>query len=211
MESADLEKVAEMKLQLLLLKLRDDPKLFIYNFCYTYDPQDKDNPIKKFPRKEYIDKLIDYYLRERLILICKSRQMMLTWLIVLLNLWDAMFHVGRQIFFVSKKEEDANSIVRRAEFVFEHLPPFLKIKKISKYCYLGFPQMLSEIRGVSQNADALRTYTASVVFFDEMAFQPYAREAYQAIRPTIESGGKFIGVSTPNGKNFFYNLLFDLE
>jgi phage FluMu gp28-like protein len=207
----NLQEVAITKLQLLLVKLRDDPKLFLYNFCYTFDPQDKNEPIKKFPHKAYMDKIIDFLLKERLVLICKSRQMMLTWLIVLFNLWDAMFHVGRQIFFVSKKEDDANHLVRRAEFAFEHLPPYLRIKKISKYCYLGFPQMYSEIHGMSQNADALRMYTASTVFFDEMAFQPYARDAYQAIRPTIEAGGKFIGVSTPNGKNFFYNLLFDLE
>ncbi len=91
------------------------------------------------------------------------------------------------------------------------MPEYIKVPMARKYCYMRFDGTDSIIHAVSQDSDALRSSTASAIFSDEMAFQPYARKSYQGARPTIEGGGKFTGISTPNGKNFFYNLIFDLE
>jgi hypothetical protein len=42
-----------------------------------------------------------------------------------------------------------------------------------------------------------------------MAFQPEARAAWTAARPTISSKGRFTGVSTAEHGSFFEELVFD--
>jgi phage FluMu gp28-like protein len=195
--------------------------LFFYleNFVYTQDEHDMVQPIKRLPmHKQYLRELAQYFLDEPLLLIEKSRQMMVTWLMIACNLWDAQFHLGRRIFFQSKKENDANHLVDRAKMIYDNYPPHYKavieqlypMREPRAYLRMEFGKSQSIIQGTPQGADVIRQYTASRVFSDEMAFQEKAEEAYIAAKPTIVGGGKFVGVSTPNFKNFFYLLAKDL-
>ena len=194
-------------------------KDFVFRYTYTLDPHDQDEPIKKFPYKKYCEGLIDIWLRESLILIVKSRQMMVSWLFVSLCLWLARFHKGQYIFFVSKKEDDAGfstplSLLSRAFFIYTHLPTEFRTayKKSGTPSMLNFIDENSIIHGVSQDSDALRQYTASCILSDEMAFQERSEQVFAAAKPTIDGGGKFTGISTPNGKrNLFYNLVHDIR
>lgn len=196
-----------------------DPNNFIFKYCYTLDPHDKENPIKLMPNKEYLRYLVQSWLAEDLVLLVKSRQMMATWLFVALHLWEAMTKQGRVIFFVSKKEADAGfdsplSLLSRAWFIYERLPEELKSygHKTLSPPKIVFPRLNSVIHGMSQDSDGLRTYTASNIFADELAFQERSEESYAAMKPTIDGGGKFVGVSTPNGKrNLFYKLVHDVQ
>jgi len=151
------------------------------------------------------------------LLVEKSRQMLVTWVMIACHLWDAQFHQGRRIFFQSKKENDANALVDRAKHIYDSYPPHIKpiiealypANKPMAYLKLEFGKNKSIIQGTPQGADVIRQYTASRIFSDEMAFQEKAEEAYIAAKPTIVGGGSFVGVSTPNFKNFFYLLAKD--
>lgn len=140
--------------------------------------------------------------------------MLVTWLFVACHLWDSMFHDGRRIFFQSKKEKDANANVDRAKLIYQHLPEQMRMKHKAKepmaYLKLEFPKQNSLIEGTPQGDSVLRQYTASRIFSDEMAFQEQAEEAFIAAKPTVTGGGSFIGVSSPNFKNFFYLAKSDL-
>jgi len=149
-------------------------------------------------------------MKEPLVLIPKSRQMMITWLIIALYLWDVQFHEGRHVFVQSKKEEDANSLIERAKFIYDHEPAFLKRHEMnSVYCVLEFPAINSRMKGIPEGPDQIRMYTASGIFMDEMAFQDSAEKAFQAAKPTIDGGGRFTGVSSAN-PSFFQTLVEDL-
>jgi hypothetical protein len=195
--------------------------LFYYleNMVYTQDEHDANAPFKPLPmHKRYLQELAQHFLDERLLLIEKSRQMMVTWLMVACHLWDAQFHNGRRIFFQSKKELDADNLVHRAKIIYDNYPePYKSIiynkypaNKPMSYLKLDFGKQQSIIQGTAQGSDVLRQYTASRIFSDELAFQERAEEAYIAAKPTITGGGAFVGVSTPNFKNFFYLLKSDL-
>lgn len=180
---------------------------FLDTFVYTLDEHDKLAPIKKLPmEKEYLRDLAELFLTEQLLLIEKSRQMLVTWMMCACHLWDVTFSQGRRIFFQSKKEADANANVDRAKFIFNNLPDQVKIRTIynDSYLKLEFPKQNSIIQGTPQGAAVLRQYTASRIFSDEMAFQEQAEEAFIAAKPTLVGGGSFIGVSSPNFKEFFY-------
>ncbi|MGD9552132.1 MAG: terminase family protein [Candidatus Caldatribacteriota bacterium] len=200
------------KLKLLEEKVKREalynPLFFIQNYVITIDEHDINNPFKRFPDKEYLWNIVKIWNSHDLILIAKSRQMMVSWLMVALHVWLAI-RPGARIFFVSKKEADADALKERAHFIVKNLPDFLRPEFNNKYCKLYFPALNSEINAVSQDSDALRQYTATAILFDEMAFADEARAIYTAAKPTIVGGGKFTGISTPNGKNFFYELAYD--
>jgi len=203
----------------------DEPYYFLTNWAYTLDVHDRENPVKLFPKKKYIENLVEIWLKEPLLLIPKSRQMMVSWLFTSLYLWDTQFHRGRLTFFQSKKEEDADDLVKRAKFVWDHEPKFLKtyyedgrFKELKcnpqnqgqhTYCRMAFPDIHSEIRGIAQGGEIIRMHTASGILEDEMAFQPEAKAAYTAAKPTISSKGRFTGVSTAEDATFFEEMVFD--
>ena len=193
---------------------KNDLLYFLTEYVYTLDEHDSKNPVKKLPmNKQYLRDLAQLFLTERLLLIEKSRQMMVTWFMCAAHLWDCMFHNGRRIAFQSKKEQDANNLVERAKFIYDHIPAFLKQLEQKadpySYCKLSFGKLNSIIMGIPQGAAQLRQYTFSRVFSDEMAFQEEKEEAFIAAKPTITGGGSFIGVSSPNFKEFFYLLKSD--
>lgn len=211
-----------------------DPYEFIFKHTYTLDPHDAINPVKNMPDTPYIREMIGIWLESDNLLVVKSRQMKITWLLVALNLWLAMTQNGQYIFFISKKEDDAGyssqlSLLSRAKFIYDKLPKAMQIgfKKSAAPSMLMFPGNNSTIHGVSQDSDATRQYTASSIMFDEMAFMEHAEACYSSIKPTIDGPRqrlavmaadsertlvlpKFTGVSTPNGKrNLFAALVHD--
>ena len=105
----------EEKVQLSQRAAQDNSKLvkndlmtFLTDYTFTLDEHDKINPIKKLPMdKEYIKDMATLFLNERLLIIEKSRQMLVTWIGMAYCLWMAMFHPGQRIAVQSKKEGDA--------------------------------------------------------------------------------------------------------
>jgi hypothetical protein len=198
---------------------------WLTHWARTLDSHDSENILKPFPDKEYLKLFTDLWLKEPLILIPKSRQMMLSWVVVGSYLWDTRFKKGRLNFFQSKREEDADDLVRRAKHIWDNEPKFLKRyrdfsgfhelrcnpqnKGNHTYCRLAFPDTYSEIRGIPQGGDIIRMHTASGIFSDEMAFQPEAQSAYTAAKPTLSANGRWTGVSTAEDDSFFQAMCFD--
>lgn len=198
-----------------LVGMRKHPWPFMRECMLTLDQADRINPIKRFPcdKLPYLKPMLDVWMVEPLVIVRKSRRMKISWAAIGFNLWDAMFHIGRRIFFVSDKEDKSDELVRRAEFVYKHIPegiiPALPEAKYT-YCKLAFPSINSEILGVAQGADQLRQETASRIFADEFAFWERARETYGAMRPTIEGGGQILIVST-SAPGFMRSLVEDRD
>lgn len=189
-----------------------DPWEFLTKAVYTLD-QIK-GEIRQFPHDDYLEVVTRAWERSRLLLIPKSRRMLITWTMVALHYWLARFRPGTTVAFVSRKEgrsesEGSAELVARARFIHEHLPPEVeKIEYEYKFCRLSFPSIHSEILGIGQGPDQLRQLTLTAIFADEMSFWETARDAYIASRPTIEGGGRFTGVSSA-GPGFFEQLVND--
>lgn len=127
----------------------------------------------------------------------------------------ATFFSHRLIFFQSKKDDDAAAMIDRAKHVYENLPWWLKEAAPLKRPLHKLPYNKimfangSLIWGIPQGQDVVRQHTASGILGDEFAFQNQAEEAWTAMKPTVDGGGQVILVSTANGKNFFYRVVFD--
>jgi phage FluMu gp28-like protein len=197
-----------------------DPLYFLGEFVYTCDPHSEPTT-QKFPiqTKPYLKYLAEKWMDEPLLLVAKSRQMLITWLFIALYVWDSIMHQGRYTFFQSKKEDDSGnlkiplSLLSRAKFIIDNLPPLVKpLYQVSQTpCIIYFPTTTSTIHAISQDSDAVRQYTATGILADELAFQENAEEAFRAVIPTLAGKGRFTGISSSNGKNFFYRLYSDKE
>lgn len=163
------------------------------------------DPVRPFVLNEYMPPLIRAWEEEPLMVIQKSRDVMATWLIVALYTWDSMFHKGRQNIFQSKTANDTNELVKRARGIYENHPKFLKdiVKATyglggSKSGELKFPGIDSEILGFPQGPDVIRQYHPTGIFQDEAAYQEKAKDAFTAIKPAIQNGGRYTGISSAN-------------
>lgn len=222
-----LKKLSESKeLQALeWYRCKNDPFYWMITWAKTLDTHDPEDPKKTFPDKEYIKRLVDLWLASVVMCVPKSRQMMVSWIFVALNLWDVQFHKARLSLFQSKKADDANDLVRRAKTIWDNEPDFLK-KYYDKseviplvvnpqngggavYNLMTFPQIDSEIRGIPEGGEQIRSQTASSVLSDEMAFQPEAKSAFIAAKPSISSKGRFTMISTPEDNTFFQDAVQD--
>lgn len=161
----------------------------------------------------YLEAMTDLWVEERLLLVVKSRRMLMTWLFVALHVWYACFRPLTKVAFCARKQglnesEGSAELVWRARFIAEHLPLSVRPVIDYKFLRLSFPQYGSEIIGVGEGPDQLRQQTLSAIFADEFGFWERPYDTYIAARPTIEGGGRFTGVSTP-APGFFKQLVMD--
>jgi len=197
-------------------KAEEDPYFFLTKFCYTMDEhwqhKGKETPYNLFPKKQYIQDICDIFQTEDLIAIEKTRQMMASWIVCGLGLWDTMFKEGRRTFLMSKKEKDANALVERCKLMYSKLPESMQKKyprDPEKYLEMKWSKRGSILQGLAQGPDQVRSYTSSLVIMDEASFQEKAEKAFEALQPSIQGGGKVMLISTPNGREFFYRTITD--
>jgi hypothetical protein len=195
------------------IRYKNDKWAFLTECCFTKDEVNIKEPIKLMPDKEYLQLYAMLWDKYPLLAVPKTRRMTLSWTTICLYLHDTIFNRVRNNAFVSKKEDDANDLVLRAKFVFDHIPEDKIPKEMlpkysSKFNTLDFPEIDSKIRGYPQGADQLRQFTFSGIFGDESAFWEQAEEFYSATFPTIDGGGRMTLVSSP-APGFFKRLCFD--
>lgn len=187
---------------------------FATRCVFTKNEVDASNPIARFPAHfDYLKIYHKIWETEPFLAIPKSRRMFMSWDNLVLHLWDAMWHSGRNIAFVSKKEDDADELLSKCEFILKNIhrtgfPQELIPKWKRTFCELSFPEMDSRIGAYPQGADQLRMHTFSRIMADEAAFWDKAKEMYSGAIPTLEGGGKMTMISSP-APGFFKDLVFD--
>ena len=202
---ADKKRVAQHARELEWTRICQDPWYFISNFCWTLDEHDTANPYKKLPNKEYVRLSVEVWFENERLLVPKSRQIMISWMMVLCHLWLGITRRGQLIFFQSKKEEDADKLIDRAWGVYQRLPEWVRkrVPAVHSKCNLKFPGIDSKIQGIPEGEDQIRSNTASAIFSDESAFQPEFLSAFAAAMPAVEGGGRFTAASSAKLSPFF--------
>lgn len=180
---------------------------------------------KRFPveRLPYIWLLGQLYLHQKLLIILKSRQLMVTWLCCALDLWQAMFKPGRFIPITAYKEEDAADIVDRIELIYRGqegqeekapgLPEWMQsrspCKRLKEPHQLEFLKMGSLIRALAEGSDQGRGKTISRWRNEESRTQSSLQASTQAVLPTLkEGGGQAVFISSA-GAGYFQLLVED--
>jgi hypothetical protein len=209
------KELAELAVLEAFEQYQKNPWFFLIDCCWTKDEADK-GLVKRFPKKEYLQYIVQVWQEENLIAVPKSRRMLMTWLFICLHLWAAMFRPNAAIFVQSKKQEDSEFLLGedRLMFVYKHLPPEYPWPRLEKttagksgkgFSFLRFSNG-SYMAAVGQGPDQLRQYTASFVYLTEIAFWEWAEETFASLKPTIQGGGK-ITIDSSAGPGFFERLV----
>lgn len=184
-----------------------------YDFDTYFDALPTTRSFTVFP---YMEPIIKTWLREKIVCIDKSRDMMITWLIVTLYMWDTLFHKNRENIFQSDDASKACELVRRGFFIWNNQPAFLRDVHPAEFAIgqsksgiLQVPSLASKILGFPQGPEQIRMYHPSGIFQDEAAFQIQAEAAFTACKPAIQAGGRFTAVSSAN-PGWFYRVCKDI-
>ncbi|MFC1562851.1 hypothetical protein ACFL4Z_02230 [candidate division KSB1 bacterium] len=180
-------------------RCHDDPWFFMTEFVYTLERKEG---LKKFPDYPYLKDFVTLIQDERLLIVLKSRQMLITWTVMAFIVWDCILFGSSDVLVISKREAEAKELIQRAKFIYNNLPETLKITiGYDNKNMLEFNHRKSRIISLPSSPDIGRSYAPKRIFWDEMAFTPFDEEVFQSLQPALDGGGSFIGVSSSNGMN----------
>jgi len=190
--------------QTLLTLSRDLPSFILdTGFFKTKDEHRSDGKFA-IPDFEYCRVVLTTVATERLIVIPKSRQVLITWLMACYAVAAALTRKNQLIIYQTKREEDALSFMGRVYFLYDHLPAWLRTirprllpPKENKY-KLELPAQHSKIWGIPSGADIIRSNTVSIFISDETNFQPEAKASLRAAGPSLGQTGQGIWISSAN-------------
>ena len=160
-----------------LARCIEEPWYWAVNYVYTIRKDeftvDARPEVLRFPPLEHLRFLFHRCFTEPYLAVDKSRQMTLSWLMMLYLLYIAQFGKHEEIIIQTKKETDADALVKRAEFMVKGQRPWMRPDYTSAFCRLSFPQMNCSMRGLPSGAgagDQIRSANPSRYFLDEGGF-----------------------------------------
>jgi hypothetical protein len=192
---------------------KKDPLFWVNMFCSTYNPRKTPSNIP-FITYEYEDKLIieliDRIKNQKDLLIDKSRDMGVTWCVLLAFTWYWQFGGEGQDFLVGSRKEqyidvmgNMDTLIEKVRFLIKNQPTWMipqgfDWKTHSNYMKIINPATKSTITGEATNNNFSRGGRRRAIFFDEFAFWECDQAAWRA---SADSTNCRIVVSTPCGFN----------
>jgi len=194
---------------------KTDIAYFASKFVYINDPQTYET--FKFEPWDFQPELFKFWDDNNKTIILKGRQLGISWCASIYTLHRILFYNNANVLMISKREDEAQNLIKKVKFIYDRLPDWMRNERPAAGRDGGNKKELELIKKVNDEVlhtakvtalpatkDAGRSETASIVIADEWAFHKYAEDNWTAISPTIDSGGKFIGISTANGLGNFY-------
>lgn len=197
------------QLQAVLMELcRKDPIYWFNTFCWTFDPRsDKPHiPFNLYPFQEWcIKDWYDCIEEQKDFGVEKSRDMGVTWMVMLLIHYCFLFRDGWNFLVGSRKEDyvdtasiDPSTLFGKVLYNHSRLPRWMKPKTRRKTLEFCNESNGNLITGESSNPSFGRGARQRGILMDELAFWECADAAYGGASATTNCR---IVVSTPYGEN----------
>jgi phage terminase large subunit len=202
------------KLQAIAVEIcRQDILAWVNLFVSTYDPRKSPSvvPFITYPYEdELILELVDRIKNQKDILVDKSRDMGVTWCVLLVFTWYWQFHGEGFDFLVGSRKEqyidvmgNMDTLLEKVRFIIRNQPAWMRprgfdFKSHSNYLKIVNPHSKSTITGEATNNNFSRGGRRRAIFLDEFAFWECDQAAWRA---SADSSNCRIVVSTPCGFN----------
>jgi hypothetical protein len=163
------------------------PLYWAQNHTMTENPKWKEQgvPFKaRFPRKTYFQPLMGALMSEQRLFVCKTREMMASWAIVVYATHKAQWHQAETIV-QTENEEKAKNLLKYAQILYDNQDDHLKALHPLK----GSSQLSIEwqsggrIFGIPAGESKIRMWHPTVYIQDEAAFLPDGQVCYDAAHP----------------------------
>jgi Terminase large subunit, T4likevirus-type, N-terminal len=193
-----------------IVKCASNPIYFIETYLTIFDQTKGEGgqivPFKLFPDQK---DLIDMFLGERFVVANKYRQAGISTTTCAYIAWYICFKNNRSVAIVADKLETARDELMNdvVEFII-NCPDWLvpqpdtkdtqKLKRYDNGCQLS-----------AFSSKGLRGYTPTLLFWDETAWTENSDKFWTSAKPTLQTGGRAIFVSTPSGLDPVFYKTFD--
>ena len=159
---------------------------------------------------------VESWLGTRYSLILKARQIGFSTLISTYAFWLTFFYPDRSIVMLSRTEREAIKLLGKAKYGYRFLPEWMRLHPNAPAVNMTQTKLEftneSTIESLPSASDPARGESAYLIVVDELAFLPNSEEAWQAIEPVADVGGRVIMLSTANGEgNLFHRLWVEAE
>jgi len=160
------------------------------------------SPYEPFPKLRYIQALFRLMQLERIVLLEKSRDMLVSWICVAYLMWEAMRLPRRGVLIQTQKEDKAVQLVEYAKCLYRRQPPWLQetfplTKPADQQAELELQFANgSYLVGIPGGANQIRSYHPWGYLNDESSFQPDAGECFNEALSAVK--GKIIFNSSAN-------------
>lgn len=199
-------------------RYRDDPWTFIVERCQWLDPleQDPERQIAPVPADlPYLPALTHEWDQYRKSVTWKPRRMRCTWLASSYALSKAAYRPRQRVYLLGHKQgedetQGSREMLGRIDFMLEHLRGGLQIPHRTQSTVIHFLDSGSTITAMSSNPRVLRGLPATLVVADEFGFWGEPEASLDAILPTLERTGQFIGLSSSE-PGYLQQVVFDLD
>ena len=184
-----------------------DEKYFLERYWHIAHPSDGRI---LFPLRDSQSTALSHWGANRYSLTLKARQIGWSTLVAAHQFWLAFFHSDQNIIDLSRTEREAILLLRKTKYGASHLPMWM-VERGPKSMVEHQQRMVfqngSQITSMPSASDPARGESATLIVVDEWAFLPNPEEAWAAIEPVADVGGRIIGLATAKGAgNFFHEL-----
>jgi hypothetical protein len=176
--------------------------------------QKKSEPWAHLPDKPYFGWLFERLMKAERIFFPKSREMLLSWIVVGYCTWRCQFFPQTEVIFQSQKEDKVQDFISGragspgyARTLYEQQDPWLRdTHPLAKKRSEDMPGSIlawkngSILRGVPSGAEQIRQYHPTIVVFDEAAWLEGFKESYDAANPV---SSQIIAMSSASPSSWF--------
>ena len=198
---------------------------YINTFCFILSEDNGEFRKIHFNLRNYqiraINEMFSMTNRSKNILIEKTRQIGLSWLMAAVYSYIILFRTNEQLLVLGKKEEfidsaelNPNTLMGKIKFIlenFENKAMKAYTRRVIRFHYMHISnKILGTIcTGESSASKSGRGTTMGWVWWDETAFTEHDREIFASISPNSR---RLVLLSTANGKNtLFYHIKKEIE
>lgn len=203
-ERVQLEQEAQALQEEAYREILKSPLYWLRNWTATKNPHWEQEgfagPTQPFPAYPFFPWLFEQFAGpEQVLCVKKSRDMMLSWAVVGFYTWMCQTKSGLQIPFQSQKELKAFDMVEYARELYRNQPEWLKARFPLALALDQQPKGTlrfangSEIIGIPEGADQIRSLHPTAMMGDEVSFQPTAGESYDT---AVSACQKIIEISS---------------
>lgn len=194
-------------------------ELWLMTYARTFNPRWKEQqlagPYLPFPDWPFFRPLLEYLEddSERVKLIEKSRDMMVTWAVTGYFTLQAMLVPEREIVIQTQTDEKAEQVIDYAKALWSSQPQFLKDafpvpKPVEKQPKNEFRVGSSVMYGIPSGIGKIRSYHPWGYFNDETAFQPDGVEAFDE---ALAGGCRKLVLNSTAKVSPYWNYLYDID
>jgi hypothetical protein len=184
----------EVTATVLWLACSRSPAFFLTHFGYVYDPLQRGwTPFHLWPSQVEALGQLEW---GRLAVILKARQLGMSWLTVGFGLWHMIFRPAATVLLFSQRDDEAVQLLTfRLRGMYDRLPPLFRARAVGRDNTHEF-RLSNGSAALAFPTTGGRSYTASMAIVDEADHTDDLDGLLNAVKPTIDAGGRLILLST---------------